>query len=88
MKSSNIGFQILAYLADNPEAQDTLEGIAQWWLLERKIQSETRQITDALSELVERGLLLRTEGGNSRARYRVNPDKQNEIMGLIQKPRG
>jgi len=29
--------EILAYLADHPDAQDTLAGIFEWWLLERKI---------------------------------------------------
>ena len=55
---SQLGNNILAYLVDHPKAQDTLEGIVEWWLLEQKITYETARVKEALSELVNRGMIL------------------------------
>ena len=59
---SQIGNKILAYLVENPKAQDTLEGIVEWWLLEREIKFETARVREALADLVARGLILETKG--------------------------
>ena len=50
-----IGDEILAYLVDHPKARDTLEGIVEWWLLEREIKFETARVKEALSNLVAGG---------------------------------
>ena len=50
-----IGYQIMAYLVDHPNARDTLEGIVEWWLLEREIKFETARVKEALSNLVAGG---------------------------------
>ena len=70
MKSS-IAREILAYLAEHPDAQDTAEGIAQWWLLERRIQQEVPQVKAALTELTESGLIRKRQGKDSSTRYRI-----------------
>ena len=43
---------IIAYWKDNPEAQDTIEGIAQWWLSERVQPFAIEDIKIVLKELV------------------------------------
>jgi hypothetical protein len=80
---SKIGNEILAYLADHPKAQDTLEGIVEWWLMERAIKFQTAKVKDALSELVARGLILEKKGSSSQIHYRVNQSKCEEIKELI-----
>ena len=80
---SQIGNEILAYMVDHPKAQDTLEGIVEWWLLERKIKYETARVQEALSELVVRGLILKKKGSNSRIHYRINLSKYKEIQELF-----
>jgi len=63
--------QILAYLDDHPDAQDTLEGIVQWWLLEREIQHWMGRVKDALDELVAEGLISEYEGRDGQIHYRL-----------------
>lgn len=75
--------EILAYLTDHPEAQDTLEGIVQWWLLERKIKFRAEEVVKAISELQERGFLLEHRGRGAKCLYRINKTKRNEIQALI-----
>jgi hypothetical protein len=68
---SEIAQAILGHLRQNPEAQDTLAGIVQWWLPSRDISSRTATIRDALSELVAAGLVIRMEGKDSQVSYRL-----------------
>lgn len=72
---AQIGYQILAYLAAHPEAQDTLEGIVEWWLLEQQIKFQTARVKEALSELVAKGLILEKKGLDSQTHYRINQVK-------------
>lgn len=80
---SQIGNEILVYLVDHPKAQDTLEGIVEWWLLERKIKYETARVQEALSELVAKGLIVEMKGPDSQIHYRINKSKYEEIKKLI-----
>ncbi len=85
---SQISREILAYLAENPEARDTLEGVVQWWLLERKIKLQTGLVKEALSELVDKGLILESTNRESRAHYRINRDRLSEIVALLEQSKG
>lgn len=80
---SKIGNEILAYLVDHPKAQDTLEGIVEWWLLERAIEFQTARVKEALSELVARGLIIEHRGLDSQTHYRINQAKYKEIQELF-----
>jgi DNA-binding MarR family transcriptional regulator len=76
---------VLTYLVNNPDAQDTLEGIAEWWLLERKIESRAAKVKEVLAELVAKGLILERRGSDSRLRYLINTDSQDKIRALLDK---
>ncbi len=78
-----IAYEILAYLMDHPDAQDTLEGVMEWWLLERKLKYESRRVRELLSEFVARGFILERENKYSRVHYKINPDKKSEIRTLL-----
>jgi len=80
---SPLAYEVLAYLAENPSAQDTLEGIVEWWLLERYITAESRKVQEALSELTDRGLLLERRNGAARLHYRVDPGRLDEVRSLL-----
>lgn len=80
---SKTGYQILAYLVEHPEAQDTLDGIVEWWLLERTIKFKATQIRKSITELVAKGLVIEHRGRDSQIRYRINQNKFEEIQRLI-----
>jgi len=83
-EKSEIARDVLGYLTDNPEAQDTLEGIVEWWLLERKIENRTSRVREALAELVAAGLILERHGADSRIRYLINGERRQEIRALLE----
>jgi hypothetical protein len=84
-EKQEVACDILAYVAEHPEASDTLEGIVEWWLLRQKIEYQTRIVKEALGELVEKGLLVKQMTKDSRIRYRANEEKVRELESLIQR---
>ena len=83
MNTLQISNEILAYLAEYPQAQDTLEGIIEWWLLEQRIKYETALVKKALTELTADGMLLEAKGPDSRIHYRINRSRYQKIRMLL-----
>ena len=79
------GYRILKYLVENPNAQDTLEGIVEWWLLDRLTESYAATVKEALVELVVADLVHARRGKDSRIYYKVNRRKLKEISGVLSK---
>ena len=71
---------ILGYLLDNPEAGDTLEGIAGWWLLKQRIRFETLTVAQAVAQLVNDGLITAQQGPDSRIIYKANRSENIQAM--------
>lgn len=88
VEKSELVYEILTYLAEHPDSNDTLEGIVQWWLLERRIEYAIAKVKDALAELVAQGLVFENEGKDSRVHYRINRRKQREIRLLLNEESG
>lgn len=74
---------ILAYLSEHPNAQDTVEGIAEWWLLRQRIRESVTAIDQTLNELVERELVIRDEGPDGRWMYRLNRQRLGAVCELL-----
>ena len=51
---------ILRYLETSPQAKDTVEGIAQWWLWPELTEPLLREAKQAMALLVSGGLILDT----------------------------
>jgi len=77
--------KILAYLMDNPNAQDTLEGIVGWWLLQQDIKRNVALIRKTVDGLIDKGFLLERLGDDRTKYYRVNRERLPEISALIEK---
>jgi hypothetical protein len=61
---------ILQYLAERPEAMDTLDGIAEWWVRRQRLRVEIQRVARVLGRLTEDGLLECLGSGPDR-RYRL-----------------
>jgi hypothetical protein len=77
--------KILAYLMNNPDAQDTLKGIVDWWLLQQDLRWNVALIRKAVDGLIHKGFLLERLGNSKTKYYRVNRGRLPEISALIQK---
>ena len=75
---------ILRYLETYPEAKDTLEGIAQWWLWLERTEQLLGEVEQALSLLVSGGLILETRREGIPAYYRFNPEKRKGMTVLLE----
>ncbi|HKQ52270.1 MAG TPA: hypothetical protein VJT74_07880 [Pyrinomonadaceae bacterium] len=81
---SHLAHDILAYLAEHPDAGDTLEGIVQWWVLEQKIKRLTAGVMSALQMLVAQGLVTEHPLEDGRTHYRINRQRLYEIKNLLE----
>lgn len=71
--------EILDYLARHPDAQDTIDGILQWWLLDVCIRKWTPKIAETVSLLVEKGFLEMKSSGDGHFLYRISPQYRNTL---------
>jgi hypothetical protein len=76
--------RILGYLADNPEANDTPEGIAHWWLLDREIRDQVAAVSRSLAALAAEGWLIERSQPGSPVRYRLNPARAAEVRAVLE----
>jgi len=81
---AEISHALLSYLFENTAANDTLEGIVEWWLLDRQLRQEIAAVKQVLDDFVETKLILRSETGDGRFHYRINRRKQKQIRALLE----
>jgi hypothetical protein len=78
-----VGREILRYLVRHPEANDTVEGIVEWWLLDQKIEESVAEVKAVLDELIEQGLVVAWRGADGRTHYRAEVEKKRQIMDCL-----
>lgn len=83
-----LAYDILAYLNEHGDAQDTVEGIAEWWLLRQSISRCASNVEETLDGLVEAGLLLRQRAADSRVLYQLNRGRAQEVRRLLAQQTG
>jgi hypothetical protein len=59
---------VLDYLAEHPLAMDTLEGIAEWWVMRDQVRVDVQMLERVLRRLTEDGILQENRSG-SQIRY-------------------
>ncbi len=82
---SQIAREILTYLADHPDAQDTLEGIMQSWLPGRGNRFKPTMVQEVVKDLVLEGTILETKTPGSQTVYRFNLAKRNRMKEMLKK---
>jgi hypothetical protein len=78
-----IAREILRYLEQHPSAADTLDGIAQWWLLRQWTERRLAEVERALSLLRSKELILEVRRQGLPPYYQLNHAKQQEISQLL-----
>jgi hypothetical protein len=74
--------EILDYLARQPEAQDTIDGILHWWVLDSFLRKWAPKIAETVTRLVEQGLLEEKPSSDGKMFYRISP----RYLSTLQQP--
>lgn len=69
-----IAAEIMAYLDKRPMASDSLEGIANWWLMQQTIARNIGMVERALEQLAREGKIVKKVNSGKGAVYSLNPD--------------
>ena len=83
IEKAQLAHDVLAYMVEHREAQDTLEGIVEWWLMQQEIERQIADVQDVLTDLVAKDLVVQQQGPDSRIHYRINHRRENEILTLL-----
>jgi hypothetical protein len=78
-----VALKILRYLAENPNAADTADGVLEWWVLKQSIFEEEEVVERALDRLVEHNLIHSVQLADARKHYHLNADRIEESKRLI-----
>jgi hypothetical protein len=65
--------EILDYLARHPDAQDTLDGILHWWVLDSCVKKWAPKVSETVAKLVEQGFLEEKPSSDGKIFYHVSP---------------
>ena len=75
--------ELLRYWMERPNAHDTLEGIAEWWLLERYLRRRIAEVRSALAELVDRGWVVERRGADGRLHYHLDRSRLPDVEAFL-----
>lgn len=79
---SQIAREILAYLREHPDAQDTLDGILKGWLVDGGNRYNRTVMQEVIKDLVLEGTIQESKTTGSNAIYRLNLGKRNRLKEL------
>ncbi|ETX06233.1 hypothetical protein [Candidatus Entotheonella palauensis] len=79
---------IMRYLEQRPNAADTLDGIAPWWLRQPEDAYRQADVERAVNWLLEQELLSKTDRPGIPAYYRRNSRKSDEIASFLRDSEG
>lgn len=81
--SKRVVWVLLGYLYAHPDAKDTAEGIADWWLRGCGVTANGEDVKEALNELVIRDWLTVTGSPSRHKIYSLNPVRKMELQQLL-----
>jgi hypothetical protein len=85
-EESGLARAILEYLSRHPQAKDTREGIATWWLQQQQIEQAVRRISRVMEFLASRNFIIERRGPDLRVYYELNQQHLAEIGRFLQEP--
>lgn len=69
-KISSIAQSIKRYLDSRPQASETVEGVAKWWLIQQRYNDSLEQVRQALEYLEQKGEVSRIQLADGREVFR------------------
>ena len=75
--------EILNYFLRNPDATDTLEGVARWRLLEEQVHRTVDETAAALAFLVAHGYLQEVPISGANKAFRLDPERVVEAARFL-----
>jgi len=76
-KEEDLANAILRYLAEHPNAQDTAEGIASFWVMRQRVKEDVKEVLSVLRQLTRSGQLERLRRGGY-VLYRLKKEGSDE----------
>jgi hypothetical protein len=76
---SHIARELLQYLGKHPDAEDTVEGVLQNWLVDGKGRFTLTIVQEVVKDLVLEGKLQENKVPGAAPSYRLNPARRNRI---------
>lgn len=70
---------VLSHLLAHPDAEDDLEGIAEWWVLEHCVRSRVGEVARVLGRLAAGGLVVVRQHPATGTRYRLNAERLADV---------
>lgn len=80
---AHIARRLLKYLAERQDAEDTLDGIVEWWLVKQRLIEQRAAVRDALDGLVREGMLVSRDGPDARTFYSLNRGRAGDISSYL-----
>lgn len=77
--------EILSYFLRNPQAADSLKGVARWRLLEERVHQQIEDTDEALGWLVRNGFLVKVSPAFTEAVYQLNQENRPEAERFLNK---
>jgi hypothetical protein len=85
---TQIARELLSYLREHPDAQDTLDGILEGWLLDRRHNYKPTMVHEVVKDLVLEGAILESKIPGSPTVYGLNLAKRDRMSAFLKKMRG
>lgn len=82
--SNRVVWLLLGYLYSHPDAKDTADGIANWWLRGRGANVNDMDVKEALNDLVARNWLVCGESMPGSQVYGLDPARKRELQQLLE----
>ena len=77
----NTAEAINRYLAARPNASETVEGIAKWWLLRQRYNDSKVLVQSALDLLIDEGIVAKSVMPDGKVMYRKAVEQQVQLNG-------
>jgi hypothetical protein len=83
--SEAVAREVLDYFLRNPDAADTLTGIARWRLLGEAVQRSVARTEIALQWLLDQGYLLQVQTKGAAGIFRLNPERRRDAELFLER---